>query len=84
MEHELSRIVVSNKEHEAVRENRLEEIKLSAGITRAMSIVTVNDESHPTQEGKSSKGTGVGVSRGKGTREKCWGPNENTYQSSRY
>ena len=81
---ELGRIVVSNKEHEAVRENRLEEIKLSVGITRAMSTVTVNDESHPTQEGKSSKGTGVGASQGKGVREKCWGPNENTYQSSRY
>ena len=75
---------MSNKEHKAVWENRLEEIKLSTGITRAMSIVTVNDESHPTQEGKSSKGTGVGASRGAGAREKCWGPKENTYRSSRY
>ena len=75
---------MSNKEHEAVQENRLEEIKLSAGITRAMNIVMVNDESHPTQEGKISKGTGVGASRGKGAREKCWGPRENTYRSSRY
>ena len=53
---------MSNKEHEVVQENRLEEIKLSMGITRAMNIVTINDESHPTQEGKSSKGTGVGAS----------------------
>ena len=75
---------MSNKGHEAVRENRLEEIELSAGITRAMNIVTINDESHPTQEGKSSKRTGVGASWGKGVREKCWGPKENTYQSSRY
>ena len=49
-----------------------------------MNIVMVNDESHPTQEGKISKGTGVGASQGKGAREKCWGPKENTYQSSRY
>ena len=76
--------MMSNEEHEVVRENRLEEIKLSAGITRAMNIVTVKDESHPTQEGKISKGTGVGASRGKGAREKCWGPKENTYRSSRY
>ena len=75
---------MSNKGHEAVRENRLEEIDLSVGITKVMNIVTVNDESHPTQEGKISKGTGVGASQGKGTREKCWGPKENTYWSSRY
>ena len=53
---------MSNKGHEAVQENHLEEIRLSAGITRAMNIVTVNDESHPTQEGKISKETGVGAS----------------------
>ena len=35
---------------------------LSAGITKVMNIVTVNDESHPTQEEKKSKGTGVGAS----------------------
>ena len=75
---------MSNEEHEAVRENCLEEIDLSAGITKAMNIVMVKDESHPTQEGKISKGTGVGASRGKGAREKCWGPKENTYRSSRY
>ena len=75
---------MSNEEHEAVRENCLEEIKLSAGITKAMNIVMVKDESYPTQEGKISKGTGVGASRGKGAREKCWGPKENTYWSSRY
>ena len=76
--------MMSNEEHEAVRENHLEEIKLSVGITRAMNIVMIKDESHPTQEGKISKGTGVGASRGKGVREKCWGPKENTYRSSRY
>ena len=75
---------MSNEEHEVVRENHLEEIKLSTGITKAMNIVRVNDESHPTQEGKISKGTGVGVSRGKGAREKYWGPKENMYRSSRY
>ena len=75
---------MSNKGHEAVQENRLEEIKLSAGITKAMNIVMVNDESHSTQEGKISKGTGVGAPQGKGAREKCWGPKENTYRSSRY
>ena len=75
---------MSNEEHEAVRENCLEEIKLSTGITKAMNIVTVKDESHPTQEGKISKGTGVGASREKGAREKCWGPKENMYWSSRY
>ena len=75
---------MSNEEHKAVQENRLEEIELSAGITKAMNIVTVKDESHPTQEEKISKGTGVGVSREKGAREKYWGPKENTYWSSRY
>ena len=75
---------MSNEEHEAVRENRLEEIKLSVGITRAMNIVTVKDESHPTQEGKISKGIGVGASQGLGAREKCWGPKENTYRTFRY
>ena len=53
---------MSNEEHEAVRENRLEEMILSAGITKAMNIVTVNDESHPTQEEKRNEGTGVGAS----------------------
>ena len=75
---------MSKVDHEAVQENCLEEISLSAGITRVMNIVTIKDESHPTQEGKISKGTGVGASRGKGVREKCWGPKENTYWSSRY
>ena len=53
---------MSNREHEAIQENRLEEIKLSVGITKVMNIVLINDESHPTQEGKRSKGTGVGAS----------------------
>ena len=45
-----------------VQENHLEEIELSAGITKAVNIVTVNDEFHPTQDKKRNKGTGVGVS----------------------
>ena len=45
-----------------VQENCLEEISLSVGITKAMNIVMINDESYPTQESKSSKGTGVGAS----------------------
>ena len=53
---------MSNEEHEVVQENHLEEMIPSTGITKAMNIVTVNDESHPTQEEKKSKGTGVGVS----------------------
>ena len=63
---------MSHGEYEAVRENRLEEIKLSTGITRVMNIVTIKDESHPTQEGKISKGTGVGVPR-KGSKGKVLG-----------
>ena len=51
---------MSNKGHEVVQENHLEEIELSVGITRVMNIVTINDKSHPTQEGNSSKGTGAG------------------------
>ena len=53
---------MSNKEHEAVRENSLEERSLSMGITKARNIVMINDESYPTQEGKSKRGTGVGAS----------------------
>ena len=49
-------------EHEAIQENCLEKIMLSMGITKAKNIVMINDESHPTQEGKRSKGTGVGAS----------------------
>ena len=71
-------------EHEAVRENCLEEIDLSAGITKVMNIVMTNKESYPTQDGKSRRGTGVGASWEKGVREKCWEPRENTYRSSRY
>ena len=53
---------MSHEEYEAVRENRLVEIILSARIMKAMYMTTVKDESHPTQEGKRSKGTGVGAS----------------------
>ena len=53
---------MSNEEHEAVQENRLREVKLSTGITKAMNIVTAKDESHPTQDEKRSKGTGIRVS----------------------
>ena len=53
---------MSNEEHEAVQENCLRKVKLSTGITKAMNIVTVKDESHPTQDKKRSKGTGVGAS----------------------
>ena len=81
---ERRRTRVSHEEYEAVRENCLVEIILSARITKAMNMMTVKDESHPTQEGKRSKGTGVGASCGKGAREKCWGPRVNTYHSSRY
>ena len=59
---ERHRTRVSHEEYEAVRENRLMEIILSTRITKAMNITTVKDESHPTQEGKKSKGTGVGAS----------------------
>ena len=75
---------MSHKEYEAVRENCLVEISLSVGITKAMNMTMIKDRSYPTQEVKSSKGTGVGASRGKGVREKDWGPREKTYQSSRY
>ena len=54
--------MVSHTEHEAMQENRLEEIKLSVGITKARNIVTINDKSHSTQEEKRNKGTGVGAS----------------------
>ena len=43
-----------------MRENCLVEISLSAGITKAMNTTTIKDRSYPTQEVKSSKGTGVG------------------------
>ena len=59
---ECRRTRVSHEEYKAVRENRLMEIILSARITKAMNITSVKDESHPTQEGKRSKGTGVGAS----------------------
>ena len=59
---ECHRTRVSHEEYEAVRENHLVEIILSARITKAMYTTTVKDESHPTQEGKRSKGTGVGAS----------------------
>ena len=49
---------MSHEEYEAVQENHLVEIVLSARITKAMNMMTVKDESHPTQEGKRSKGTG--------------------------
>ena len=45
---------------------------------------TISKITYPTQEAKSSKGTGVGVSQGKGAREKDWEPREKTYWSSRY
>ena len=35
--------VMSKVEHEAVRENCLEEISLSVGITKVMNIVTIKD-----------------------------------------
>ena len=38
------------------------EIILSTRITKAMNMTTVKDRSHPTQEGKRSRGTGVGAS----------------------
>ena len=59
---ERGRTKVSHQEHEAIRENHLEEIILSAGITKAMNKTMVKMRSHPTQEGKRSKGTGVGAS----------------------
>ena len=59
---ERCRTRVSHEEYEAVRENHLVEIILSARITKVMNMMTVKDESHPTQEGKRSKGTGVGAS----------------------
>ena len=40
--------------------------------------------SYPTQETKSRRGTGVGMSSEKGAKEKHQGPKENTYQSSIY
>ena len=57
---------------------------LSAGITKVMKETTIKMRSHPTQEGKRSKGTGVGAPSEKGVREKDWGPRVNTYRSSRY
>ena len=54
------------------------------GITKAMKETTIKMRSHPTQEGKRSKGTGVGASSEKGTSKKDWGPRVNTYRSSRY
>ena len=53
---------MSHREHEAVRENCLEEIRLSTGITKVMNIAPINKRSYPTQEEKSKTGTGVGVS----------------------
>ena len=76
--------MMSHKEHEAVRENCLEEIVLSVGITKAMKKTTIKMRSHPTQEGKRNKGTGVRASSEKGASEKDWGPRVNTYRSSRY
>ena len=38
------------------------EISLSAGITKAINETMIKDRSYPTQEAKSNKGTGVGVS----------------------
>ena len=52
---------MSHREYEAVRENCLEEIRLSVGITKAMNIASINKRSYPTQEEKSKTGTGVGV-----------------------
>ena len=57
---------------------------LSAGITKAMNKTTIKTRTHPTQEEKRSRGTGVGVPSGKGASEKDWGPRVNTYRSSRY
>ena len=71
--------MMSHKEHKAVRENYLGEIVLSAGITKVMKETTIKMRSHPTQEGKRSKGTGVKVSSEKGASEKDWGPRVNTY-----
>ena len=75
---------MSHKEHEVAQENYLKEIVLSAGITKAMKETTIKMISHPTQEGKRSKGTGAGASSEKGAREKDWGPRVNMYRSSRY
>ena len=58
---EFSRMM-SKVEYEAVQENCLEEISLSAGITKAMNKTTIKDRSYPTQEGKNRRRTGVGAS----------------------
>ena len=86
MEHDriIVELMVSHKEHEAVQENCLGEIVLSVGITKVMKETTIKMRSHPTQEGKRSKETGVGASSEKGTSKKDWGPRVNTYRSSRY
>ena len=57
---------------------------LSAGIIKAMSKTTIKMRTHPTQDRKRSKGTGVGMPSEKGASEKDWGPRVNTYWSSRY
>ena len=59
---ECRRTKVSHEKYKAVRENCLVEIILSTRIMKAMNMTMVKDESHPTQEGKRSKGTGVGAS----------------------
>ena len=38
--------MMSKVEHKAVQENCQEEISLSAGITKVMNIVTINEESY--------------------------------------
>ena len=57
---------------------------LSVGNTKAMNKTMIKMRTHPTQEGKRSKGTGVGLPSEKGANEKDWGPRVNTYRSSRY
>ena len=76
--------MMSHKEHEVAQESYLKEKILSAGIIKAMNKTTIKMRAHPNQEGKRSRGTGVGVPLGKGTSEKDWGPRENMYRSSRY
>ena len=60
--------------------------KTVCGDHREAKLMTTRLEmrSYPTQETKRRRGTGVGMSCEKGTREKHRGPNENTYQSSMY
>ena len=64
---------MSKVEHKAVRENCLEEISLSAGIIKAMNIVTVKDGIPPHSGREKSEGNRGGSILRKGHKREVLG-----------